>query len=270
MHLFYDVHYMLNKLFISFFVFFTLFYNVSLAWSETITIVADSWCPYNCEPTAEKKGYMIEIAQEAFKKHGITIDYKTMPWTRAVEETRMGKYTAIVGSAYTDAPNFIFPTVKQGISREGFFVKKGNNWQFKDIKSLESISIGVISGYTHGDQIDTYIEANKNNFKRVQSAFGDKALDMNLKKLNAGRVGALLENIDVMTHHIKEHHKEGEIKLAGLIQDDKTGLYIAFSPSNPNSQKYADILSKETKIMRETGKIKEIMSHYGLEEFSEN
>jgi len=37
---------------------------ISPAIADTITIRADVWCPYNCEPDSEKPGYMIEIVQK--------------------------------------------------------------------------------------------------------------------------------------------------------------------------------------------------------------
>ena len=34
--------------------------------AETINIVSDEWCPYNCEPGSDRPGFGIEIAMEAY------------------------------------------------------------------------------------------------------------------------------------------------------------------------------------------------------------
>lgn len=261
---------MLKQFLATFLAIFFLVQSSVSAKAETITIVADSWCPYNCEPGTEKPGYMIEIAQKVFEKQGISVEYSILPWTRAIDETRAGKHTAIVGAAHEDSPDFVFPEANQGRSQEGFFVKKGSAWRFNGIESLEGISIGAIAGYAYNDVINDYIEKNKDEFKSVQLAYGDDALNANVKKLLLGRIGALVENVDVMAQYINENNKGEEIEFAGSPPTDvQSKLYIAFSPANPNAKKYADILSQGTKAMRESGELKEIMARYGLEEFSQ-
>lgn len=92
--------------------------------ADTISIVADEWCPYNCSPESDKPGYMIEIAAAVFQKSGHTVDYKTINWSRAIDKARKGKYTAIVGTTKGDAPDFIFPDQEQGVTTNSFFVKR--------------------------------------------------------------------------------------------------------------------------------------------------
>ncbi len=230
-------------------------------------IVADSWCPYNCDPEAENPGFIVEIAQKAFEKHDINVEYSILPWTRAIEETRAGKHTAIIGAYRNDAPDFIFPKIHQGVSKNRFFVKKGNTWRYQDMASLEKISVGAIIGYSYTDFMDAYIDKYKDDIARVQLISGDKALDINIKKLLLGRVGTVIENVDVMALHLKQINKVDEVEPAGEILRDHHELYVAFSPKNPNAQRYATILSDETKAMHASGELKQIMSKYGLDAF---
>ena len=44
--------------------------------ADTISIRGDMWCPVNCDPKAERPGYMIEIAREVFEPKGHKIDYQ--------------------------------------------------------------------------------------------------------------------------------------------------------------------------------------------------
>ena len=82
----------------------------STAIGETISLRADAWCPYTCDPGAAKPGFMIEIAKMALEPAGHKVDYKVLNWARAITETRKGKFTAIVGAAKDDAPDFIYPS----------------------------------------------------------------------------------------------------------------------------------------------------------------
>lgn len=61
---------------------------------DEITLRADEWCPYNCAPDADKKGFMVDIATAVFEEAGHKVDYKLMPWARAVADTKEGKFTA--------------------------------------------------------------------------------------------------------------------------------------------------------------------------------
>jgi len=46
----------------------------------TVSLRADFWCPFNCEPDAARPGFMVEIAPYALgSKYGHTVDYQIMP-----------------------------------------------------------------------------------------------------------------------------------------------------------------------------------------------
>lgn len=233
--------------------------------AEPITIVADNWCPYNCDPASDHPGFMIEIAQKAFGKHGIAVEYSTMPWTRAIEETRNGKHTAIVGSSQKDAPDFVFPSISQGWMRNIFYVKKGNAWKYTGIDSLSQVSLGVIADYTYSDQLDAYVQQHTKNMKYIQVISGEDALNINIRKLLAGRIGALIEGKLVMGYTLAQKNLTDQIEEAGSLESsNQDHLFIAFSPKNPNAKKYADILSRETKAMRASGELKEILARYNV------
>ncbi len=241
----------------------------SAAHAETITMAADSWCPYNCEPESANPGYIVEVARKAFAKHDIKVEYQILPWPRAIKETSEGKHNAIIGASRNDAPDFIFPSIEQAFMRNAFYVKKGSNWRYSGIKSLDSVSLGLIRDYAYGTTLDEYIKANQNNMKRIQLASGDNALDANIKKLLAGRVGAIVEAEAVMTY--KMHEQPGlkeTLDFAGSVEASiEDNLYIAFSPVIKDSQRYADILSQEMIKMRESGELTAILKSYGLQDW---
>ncbi len=241
---------------------------VSPAKAETITIVADIWCPYNCDAASNRPGMMIEIAKKAFAKHNIDIEYSTLPWTRAIEETRQNKHTAIVGAAFKDAPDFVFPAIPQGWMRNSFYIKKGNTWRFVNLESLSSISLGVIADYSYNDEIDNYVAQNIKNPRLVQIVSGDNALDSNFKKLAAGRIGALIEGSYVADYYIAQNNMHDQFEIAGsLVPSDNDNLFIAFSPKNPKAKFYADILAKETQALRESGELQEILKSYNVSDW---
>jgi polar amino acid transport system substrate-binding protein len=243
------------------------------AYAETITLVADEWCPYNCEPGSDRPGFMVEIARAAFARHGIDVDYVTVPWTRAIEDTRQNKYTGIIGAYYGDAEDFVYPARPQGRTVMTFYVRDGNVWRYDGIDSLAGISLGTIADYSYSTALDEYIEKNKTDPHRIQVIAGDNAMDVNIRKLVNDRIGAMIEDKQVMAYRLAQEDMAAirpQIAEAGDLPapDDGNGIiFVAFSPENPKARAYADILSDETQALRENGELAKILERYGVSDF---
>lgn len=234
--------------------------------AETITIVADTWCPYNCDAKSPNQGFMVDIVRKAFAKHDIEVEYSTMSWVEAIKQTRKGKFSAIVGASLKDAPDFIFPTAPQGWLQSVFYVKKGNAWRYHDLKSLNDISLGVIDNYSYGDALDDYINKNKLDPKLIQAMGGDNALALNIQKMTRGKVDVLVESKYVMDYYINRNNIKDDILDAGVLPvSEQSKLYIAFSPKDKKlAQKYADIISEEMLAMRANGELVPLFATYGV------
>ncbi len=235
--------------------------------AATITIVADEWCPYNCTPGSDKPGYMIELAQQILGEAGHTIDYRNMPWSRAIEEARKGRFDAIVGAARGDAPDFVYPENALGVSSNVFVVPKGASWRYRDIGSLAEISFGSIRDYSYGDELDAYITEHEKDARRVQVASGDDALSTNIKKLAAGRIGAAVEDRNVIEYFLADTGQQGNFEIAGNLGEDP--LYIAFPPGGERSSEYARQLSEGVARMRASGELAALLKKYGLRDWQQ-
>ncbi len=241
---------------------------ISNVQAETLKIVADTWCPYNCEPAAEKPGFMIEIARKAFGRHGIDVVYTIEPWTRAIETTRNGAYDAIIGASRDDAPDFIFPAIPIGQMRNHFYTRPNSVWEYTGNLSLEKIALGVIEDYSYSKQLNDYIEKNKINNARIQSIAGADALELNIKKLMAKRIDALVEAEYVIDYYLARHGLIGKLRDAGAMPvSDQDPLFMAFSPKLKNAKKYAEILDAEMKEMRQNGELASILKPYNVKDW---
>ncbi|MBN1906291.1 MAG: transporter substrate-binding domain-containing protein [Deltaproteobacteria bacterium] len=233
---------------------------------DVITLRADIWEPYNAEPESAKPGYMIEVVKAIFTRSGYTVDYQCNGWTweRSIEEAKQGRIDGIVGAAVDDAPDFVFPEETFINQQMTFFVKKGNTWRYKGIASLENIKLGVISGYAYADEVDEYIEKNsgKENIQAIKNA---NALELNIKKLDAGRIDATIEDASVFAMKAASMGMSGKFEEAGVV-GEPDNITIAFSPVKKSSQKNAEVLSNGLKEMRASGELKKILDKYGLKE----
>ena len=247
--------------------------HAAAARAETIVLAADEWCPYNCDPVSDKPGFMVEIAREALGRHGITVEYVVLPWARAIEEVRANKYAGIIGAYYGDAEDFIYPETPQGRSTMMFYTPAESAWNFGTEADLDKVSLGVVADYSYSVALDAYIEKHKTDPARIQIVSGDNAMDANIQKLLHGRIGAMIEDKQVVDFNLSGADMTATrtgLREAGILPtpDDGNGIvFVAFSPAHPHAQKYAKILSDETKAMRASGNLKKILDRYGVNDF---
>lgn len=233
------------------------------AHSATVTIRADEWFPMNGKPDGNAQGYMIDMAAAIFIAAGHTVDYKQLPWERAVNSVRAGMFDCVVGAYPEDAPDFIFPTVSWGMDSTGYYVNNNSSWQFTGFDSLLSQKVGVISGYAYGEEFDELVKSRPDVFKDVS---GKDALDKNFKKLVGNRIDVVVESVAVANAKLKELSLNSQVKLAGT-NPEKSPIYIACSPAKDTSKAYIELVEQGTKTLRESGKLKTILEKYGLEDW---
>jgi polar amino acid transport system substrate-binding protein len=240
------------------------------ATAATISVRADLWCPYTCEPGSDHPGFMIEIAQEIFQKNGDVIDYQLMNWARAVAETKQGKYNAVVGANRGDVPGFILPKNSQGLSINYFWAKKDSTFSYQSIDSIKDKKIGVINSYSYGgDELDIPIKDHHPSFVILP---GDDALTKLVKMTEAGRLDAFVENPYVLQNLLKKDLKQFENTLKPVSKNMATDpeLFIAFSPAKSRvgeSKKYAKILSDGIVSLRKSGRLKIILDKYEIKDW---
>jgi polar amino acid transport system substrate-binding protein len=247
------------------YILFQLSTLISFAYAEEIVLVADEWCPYNCKSDSKLPGFMVEIANYAFDKKGHTVKYITMSWSRAIHGTRDGQYDGIIGTGKDETPDFIFTDIELGLALHTFYVKKGNQWKYNGLSSLENLTLGVIKHYSHGTLYDDYIKPNEYNSKRIQTINQDRGLGLNILKLINNRIDTLIEDRTAFQYHLYSTNTSNNFSEAGVYGEEK--VYIAFSPKLINSKIYAEILTDGMNELRNSGKLAHILNKYGVSEW---
>jgi len=239
---------------------------------KTISIVSDEWCPYVCNDK-NKPGFFIEVASEVFTNAGYKFEYTFLPWQRALDEANKGNFDGVAIVNKVEGADFLLQEEPLGITIFKFFVKAGNKWRYKDIKSLESITLGVMEDIDYGMAITDYVEKNKHNPERIQTISAETTFDKNVKKVLAGRIDAFFEDKFVLGHYLKQHGMEDKIVDAGTSVDpnylDEEYLYIGFSKKKPDSKAKAVVLSNGIKELRKSGKLKIILDKYGVTDWND-
>jgi polar amino acid transport system substrate-binding protein len=229
-----------------------------------VTLRADLWCPYNCQPGTAHEGVLVDLARAAFGKAGYRVDYQLLNWARAVDETRDGQFDGIVGALHTDAPDFVFPQEMQAVSRNCFYTAPKDHWSpAPDLEaSLRDRTLGIANAYSYGPLLDGYIESHRRD-GRVSVLSGDDLFKRNLDKMRAGHVDTVVEDHWVAAWVLQQSHMTDEVRQAGCLPP--TSVYIAFSPAHPErSHRLASLLDETVRQMRLNGELDRLLAGYGI------
>lgn len=252
---------------LKFFMLISFFFSPVFA--EKIIIAGDEWCPYNCAMNDKYEGYTIDVVKAILQKEeGLEVEYRLLPWARAIRELEKGVTHALVGASKTDerlAKGYIYPKHTIGVAQNIFLVVKGDPWQYKSLHSLKNIALGTLRDYSYGEPLDSYIQINVENPLLIQMIAGSNALIQNFKKLQMGRLDVIVENRAVADYVLKMNGMTGNFEEAGSLKSDP--LYVAFSPLYPRAKEMAKKIDQGLIQLRENGQLKRILQPYGLKDW---
>jgi polar amino acid transport system substrate-binding protein len=243
-----------------------LFWIPTFAQAETIVLKADRWCPFNCDSTESNKkenGYMIDVARIIFERKGHNVVYQIDSWSDSIKSVRSGKATGLVATTKADAPDLIYPEKSMGSSKECFYVKSTDKWEYVGVETLKDKKIGTVESYAYSGELTTYLLEHPD---QLFKATGSSPLDINIESLNSGKVNTFIENPFVFNFYTEKKKIRDNFADAGCTEGDD--LYIGFSPTNPRSKEFAKILTEGIQELRKDGTLDKIINKYSLKEWS--
>ena len=199
------------------------------------------------------------------QKKGHKIEYKTLSWARAVAEVVSGNINGAVAAGDVDVKDngLIVGKETVGMSVNCVFAKKDSKAKYSGSADLKQFKkIGVVQDYFYGDDVAAAQKATPGMFDAIA---GDDPTGMNIKKLKADRVEAVMEDEAVM-QYILNKTKETGVKEIGC-EPHKINLFLAFSPKNPKSKDYAAAVDEAMVELRKSGKLKKMLAKYGLKDW---
>jgi ABC-type amino acid transport substrate-binding protein len=183
-----------------------------------------------------------------------------MPWPQAVADVRSGRFNAAIGIAGPDAvgmtqtekPQYMSITCAYSLNKSKKIINSA-----ADLKKLKTI--GTVKDYSYGENTDKVLTSSE--MKNKVTAIGtDDALSVNIRRLNDGKIEALLEDNNVMSYQLKKRNITN-IKKIGCTED-RVSIWIGFTESNPKSKSWIEILNKTQDELEKSGKMAEIYNQY--------
>jgi polar amino acid transport system substrate-binding protein len=237
---------------------------------KVINIVApEFWCPFACKADTEREGFAVEIAKAALKQQGIQVKYTNMPYDRALLEVKNGKAVqAVLPTFKAEAPSFIYPLHPTSATEYCFYVKNESKWRFEQDKELALIRFTATSGYSYEPRLDKFIKQSvQQGSDKVHLFKGQNIPARMYKMVMNNRYDAFLEDTRLIQYLLASKGIQSGIKKAGCLDTINYG-YLALTPNNDfPSKKYADAFDRGMLSLRKNGKLKYILSKYGVDDW---
>lgn len=237
------------------------------AHAERLEVVADVWCPFNCQPDAPLPGYVVELLKAVFP--GDSIDYRVLPWKRAILQTRNGLSSAALASTQSMAEEAHLQIGQEpiGYSYDCLYVAAGRPAKYQgradDLNSLSRV--GIALGYDYAEGLGEWL-ARSDNKAKVFSESGDEPAARNLRKLSRGNLDGMIEDRSVMNYLLLNSEFAGRVVSAGCNQS--LPLYVAFAPQQAKGTERAAQLDQGIVALRQSGELARILAKYGLQDWS--
>ncbi|MGC4074554.1 MAG: transporter substrate-binding domain-containing protein [Nibricoccus sp.] len=219
--------------------------------------------PFNGDPKGSRPGYVIDLARLIFEPAGVKIDYQLMPWKDALEAARKSEIDAVIGANPTEAEGLLLPKQSAGMPRIALFVKKENPWKYENLQSLNSVRLGVITGYSYWDNFDAYLKNNRSG--KIVFFEGETPLSDGIAQLKDGKIDVMAETLAVFIWTVRSSGGSPADYRVAYLQAGEP-IYMAFA-KNETGRRFAEIFDKGLERLRKSGELTTVLRHYGLSDW---
>jgi polar amino acid transport system substrate-binding protein len=182
---------------------------------DRVTLVQDHWPPYALgEPgRAPEGGIAVHLAGEIFRRVGVELEMKLLPWKRCLSAAKRGDVDGIALLVKNEERE-AFLVYSQALVEDRdllwFPASRGEPLEWETFADLDGLRLGQTAGAHYGEAFDA---ARKAGQIRVSEAHSDL---INFQKLTRGRIDAFICNEAAARAIFAEHPELGEqVRSAG-------------------------------------------------------
>ena len=135
----------------------------AFAETKTLRIATGEYPPYATAARVDK-GIALSIVRRAFELAGYKVEYTFLPWSRALAETRLGKWDATAAWGNNPERNPPFWVSENVVSEQWVFVyRNALKFNWTTLSDLKPYRVAMIQDYTYTPEI--WAKANAGEFK---------------------------------------------------------------------------------------------------------
>jgi len=224
-------------------------------------------CPHMCVDE-ENKGFTVDIAQAALEAYGYEIEFKALPWARAVANVNNGFLNAVVSTGKEESPLLIYPEQELATQNDCFYGLESDKWQAGDVYSFLNRRTIVFKGWVFEAPYKKTLGKEAYDKLFVHFTIDKSYTDQVIKLVQRGRVNAFWSDSTVFLYYLAKNNLDNKLPIKNLGCVHQQKLYIGFSPKYPELARIlADQFDEGMKKLRQTGTLKQILSKYGLRDW---
>ncbi len=166
---------------------------------KTLKFDEIDYCPFTCNPDKEngKEGIMIDVLKLSFEPLGYHVSFDIMPYSRAVNEVKSGRYHGIAIVINQHVLYLIYPEVHTIKKNLAMVAPYGFDFSNTTIESIKANKLVVVQDYKYDNKnptIDDYIAKNKLNKNKTIFLTGNDTVERALKLLVNNRADVIIKN----------------------------------------------------------------------------
>lgn len=220
--------------------------------SESIVIATGEYSPFTSRD-AYKGGFINHIIAEAFQDQGVDVQFTYLPWKRALEMTRRGKYIAISYFACNEERKKDFicsETLREG-KYEFVTLKDHPMSDWEKLEDFKGIRMGATRGYTYTKE---FYKAGEDGVFILDVVTNDET---NFKKLFGGRIEFFPIGKVTAYTLLRSKFKPGSIDKIKFLPKPLTVLYetLLFSKTHPDAEKFVQLFNAGVRKIKKEGKL---------------
>lgn len=225
--------------------------------NHKVKLTAFESCPYVCS-NSNQKGVLVDLVESIFEADKREVEIDIMPHSRALKMVQKGSYDGVIGILQREDFSLIYPSKSIGRYQYNFYSLEEDTWIYTGLKSLYNRRIGVEKGSSYG-VFDSYINRYSHSSKEIQLIHGKDVNNRMMELLKLNRIDSFLADKNTIEWHSNQHPVIKMRESGSIPMDD---IYIGFHASN--GAHLAEFVAEQIKQLRESGKLAELLSPYGL------
>ncbi|MGB1236908.1 MAG: substrate-binding periplasmic protein [Pseudomonadales bacterium] len=148
---------------------FTLLGAIGAARAETWRLASIEWPPYAGAQLPDQ-GLAVNVLRTALAERGITLEVDFMPWNRAVQRAKQGRYIGYFPAWPEEVEPGFVASGEVATSTVGLISYRGSGVVWRGLeKALAYYRTGLVSSYVYSPEISAQLRTQPKNLRYVAS-----------------------------------------------------------------------------------------------------